>query len=53
MSSSSFQTSEIRDPFQLARPMWREKKNFPEAFEEFTALTAKYHDNDKSKYIYC
>ena len=49
MSSSSFQTSEIRDPLRLARPMWREKTNFPEAFKEFLALTAKYHDNDKSK----
>ena len=49
LSSSSFQNSEIRDPLLLARPMWREKTNFPEAFKEFTALTAKYHDNDKSK----
>ena len=49
MSSSSFQNSEIRDPLRLARAMWREKTNFPEAFEEFTSLTAMYHDNDKSK----
>lgn len=49
MSSNSFQNSETIEPFLLARAMWRDRANLPEAFIEFTYLTAKYHENDEGK----
>ena len=49
MSSNSFQNSETIEPFCLARAVWRDRANLPEAFNEFIYLTAKYHENDEGK----
>ena len=49
MSSNAFQNSETIEPFHLARAMWRDRANLPEAFNEFIYLTAKYHENDEGK----